>query len=159
MITDIPNYDILYNLEYRDRFGFVTLEFRQKRKYFEQILTKKIQTFMSDNAKKNNTTRFSVESTPSDTNSENERSQIERQKTWTEDKDKASDCGGSTDNEKLDKKYWFGKCDKHDHQIDMNDLIIRVLNPGHFVHSEKMNFKFTNYTTMVFEENEKFKLN
>ena len=28
MITDIPNYDMLYNLEYRDRFGFVTLEFR-----------------------------------------------------------------------------------------------------------------------------------
>ena len=46
----------------------------------------------------------------------------------------------------VEQKYDFGACDKHDHQIDFNDLLLRVLNPGSFKLPEKTNFSFRNYT-------------
>ena len=96
-------------------------------------------------------------SSSSDTSEgKNKRHRFKKKITWKQDiNDEEYD---SEDEEIMNRKYNFGKCDKHNHQIDMNDLIIRVLNPGHFIHAEKMNFKFTNYTQQVYEENEKFLL-
>ena len=58
----------------------------------------------------------------------------------------------------IEQKYDFGTCDKHNHQIDFNDLLLRVLNPGSCKLPEKTNFSFKNHTRQVIEDSKKFSL-